>query len=93
MHLFRAENATKSHRHRATFAAFEIAHTLADFGAAIMFIIGSIMFFFDAWQTMGTWLFLIGSILFACKPSLRLARELRLVAMGDVEDYADTPNG
>lgn len=92
MTLFRHENANKSARHQRTYAAFEIAYTLVDFSAAVLFIIGSIMFFSDDWTYAGTWLFLIGSILFACKPTLRLVRELRLVAMGDTDDVADKLN-
>ena len=88
MPLFHPQNKDRSARHSAIYAAFEIAYTIIDFSAALCFIIGSVMFFSEDWQTPGTWLFLIGSILFACKPTLRLVRELRLVALGDVEDVA-----
>ena len=89
MSLFQSDNGTQSPRHRAIYAAFEIAYTLVDFGAAVMFIIGSVMFFSEQWQTAGTWMFLIGSILFASKPTLRLIREVRLVLLGDTEDVAN----
>ena len=64
------------------YAIYEIIYTLIDFAAAILFVIGSIMFFSDNWQTPGTWMFLIGSIFFATKPTLRVVRELHLAAMG-----------
>lgn len=89
MSQFHPENEDRTERHCKTYASFEIAHTLVDFSAAVLFIIGSIMFFSDAWATMGTWMFLIGSIFFAVKPTLRLFRELRLVALGDAKSVAD----
>ncbi|MEM6849795.1 MAG: YrhK family protein, partial [Pseudomonadota bacterium] len=50
-------------------ALFEIAHTTADFCAALCFVVGSVMFFFSAWLIPGTWFFLVGSVLFALKPT------------------------
>ena len=64
-------------------------YTVVDFGAAICFVVGSIMFFSEAWLIPGTWLFLLGSMLFACKPSIRLWRELRLFATGDIDTLAE----
>lgn len=89
MPLFQHENRQRSAETRRLYAAFELAYTIADFAAATCFIIGSVMFFFDAWQTPGTWMFLIGSILFATKPTMRVVRELRLAAAGDEEDLAE----
>jgi hypothetical protein len=93
MGLFSPENRDRSDRHREIWAAYEVAYTAVDFGAAISFVVGSVMFFFDSLQFAGTWLFLIGSILFAAKPSIRLARELRLAAIGDTEDLARRLDG
>lgn len=89
MNLFRNDRRNKSTDHNRVYARFEIAYTLADFLAAACFVVGSVMFFFDGWQTPGTWLFLIGSLLFALKPTLRLAREITLYRMGDMSDLAD----
>lgn len=69
-------------------AAFELAYTAVDFAAASSFIAGSVMFFFEDWQTPGTWMFLLGSILFATKPTMRFLREVHLAAKGDAEDLA-----
>ncbi len=74
---------------RRIYATYEIIYTFVDFIAAILFVIGSIMFFSETWEVFGTWLFLIGSLCFAAKPSLRLIRELKLASMGDVDDLAD----
>jgi hypothetical protein len=93
MALFSPENRDKTARHRRIWALYEIAYTAVDFGAAISFIIGSIFFFWESLQTAGTWLFLIGSILFAAKPSIRLAREIKLAAIGDYDDLEKRADG
>lgn len=69
-------------------AIYEIIYTAVDFGAAICFVVGSVMFFSEAWLIPGTWLFLVGSLLFAAKPSLRLAREIQLWRRGGTEALA-----
>lgn len=88
MKLFQHSNRERSPRSRQLYAAFELAYTLVDFGAALCFVVGSVMFFSEDWQTPGTWLFLVGSVLFAAKPTLRLVREVKLAALGDAEDLA-----
>lgn len=87
--LFRHDQRDKSARHRDIYAAFEIVYTLVDFSAALLFLIGSVMFFSSAWEYVGTWLFVVGSLLFAAKPTLRLVREMKLAAIGDSEDLAE----
>jgi len=67
---------------RRVYALYEMAHTLVDLGAALCFIVGSFFFFSDELQYAGTWLFVIGSFLFAVKPTLRFARELKLLRLG-----------
>ncbi|MEP1199618.1 YrhK family protein [Tateyamaria sp.] len=93
MMIFEPPHSNRSEAWKRRFAAFEIVHTLIDFGAALCFIIGSIMFFSEEWLTPGTWLFLVGSILFACKPTVRLIRELQLAAHGDVDALAKGEGG
>ena len=78
---------------RRAYAIYEIVYTLVDFGAAVLFVIGSIMFFFDAWVTFGTWLFLIGSLLFATKPTIRLVRDIRLATHDGEQELADRYEG
>ncbi|MGR3571395.1 YrhK family protein [Brevirhabdus sp.] len=87
--LFHHENRQKSERSRRVYARYELAHTAADFIAAISFLIGSVMFFFESMQTPAIWLFVIGSVFFLIKPSLRLARELTLYRMGEINKLAD----
>lgn len=93
MRLFHRDRRDYSAAHRRIYARFEIAYTTVDFLAALMFIVGSVMFFSDAWQVTGTWLFLVGSFFFAAKPTLRLWREVKLYRLGDLEHLAARANG
>jgi len=86
--LFQHKNREASDASRLLYAQYEIAYTVVEFLAAVLFIIGSIMFFYDELQTAGTWMFLIGSLFFAAKPALRVSREIKLYRMGDVADLA-----
>lgn len=45
MRLFNPDNRTRSAEHKRVYALYELAYTLNDFGAALLFVIGSIMFF------------------------------------------------
>lgn len=78
MATFEQSNRTRTPKHRETTRSYEILRTLVEFLAAVSFIIGSALFFYDSLQTAATWLFLVGSILFAARPTIRLALELRL---------------
>ncbi len=89
MALFNPKNRTQSHEHRRIYALYEVWYTAVDFGAALSFVIGSILFFSDSTMTAATWLFLIGSILFAAKPTIRLLREIKYLRMGNYEALAE----
>ncbi len=89
MQLFRHENRERNHKTRRVYAYFELVYTCVDFSAAACFTIGSVLFFWKSTETPAIWLFLIGSILFAAKPTLRLAREIKLVRMGKLDSLAD----
>jgi hypothetical protein len=60
---------------------YEIFHLLVDFLAATMFVIGSALFFFPSTTYAATWLFLIGSVFFGLKPTLKLVREVHLLRL------------
>ncbi len=79
----------QSERHKRIYALYELAYTLIDASAALLFIVGSIMFFSSAWVYTGTWCFLVGSAFFATKPTLRVVREFHLLRLGDYEDLAE----
>ena len=89
MALFRPENRTKSLRNRRLYAAYELAYTLVDFSAAMLFLVGSVLFFYKSLETPAIWCFVIGSVCFALKPTLRIVRELHYVYEGDLKDVAE----
>lgn len=62
--------------------AYFWAHLMADFGCGVCFVLGSAFFFYDSLYNAATWLFLIGSILFAAKPTVRLTHELHRRRLG-----------
>jgi hypothetical protein len=95
-----AHDASTEPEHRAHIrrvrSAYEWMHLIADFTAAMLFVAGSVAFFYPSAMHAGTWMFLIGSICFALKPTLRLAsrlhearilrrieEEARRIALGD----------
>ena len=83
MKLFRSRRFDASSRNRQVYSAYEIAYTTVDWLAAVLFTIGSIMFLYDDLMKAGTWLFIIGSVCFALRPTIRLARELHLARLGE----------
>jgi len=74
--LFEPHHPQLSRARRRSHQYHEIAYTLVDFGAAVTFVVGSIFFFYPDLTEKGTWLFLIGSILFGIRPTVRLSREI-----------------
>ena len=86
--LFHQDNRSSQHQERI-FAASEMARTCVDFCAATCFVVGSAFFFRLSTETAALWLFLIGSILFGVKPTLKMTREIHLARIGDAEDLAE----
>ncbi|ASK64557.1 N-acetyl-gamma-glutamyl-phosphate reductase [Brachybacterium avium] len=88
MRLFdpRARQVTAQQARR--YAMFEILHTIADVLAALLFVVGSILFFSEQTQFAGTVCFLVGSFFFAAKPSIRIVRELWLARSHKVDRLA-----
>lgn len=76
--MFDVGNATASPRHEEVHKRYQRVYTLVDFAAAMTFVVGSVLFFFDSQQLPATWAFLVGSILFAARPTVSVARELHL---------------
>lgn len=89
MQFFNPENRTKSHRNRKIYAVYEIAYTAVDFSAAILFLVGSVLFFYKSLENPAIWCFVIGSVFFALKPTIRIVRELHFLMMGDYSDLAE----
>ena len=88
MKIFHPDNRMRSETHKRIYAMYELVYTLNDLGAAALFVIGSILFFNDATVYAGTWLFLIGSIMFALRPMIKLSREIKYLRLGDYDDVA-----
>ncbi len=70
-----------SREHVRVYSFYERLYTTIDLVAALCFVVGSVMFFFEAWMIPGTWFFLIGSICFAAKPMVRFLREFNLARL------------
>ncbi|WP_417219481.1 YrhK family protein [Arthrobacter sp.] len=83
--IFTSDKRNKSEEHQRLYAGFEIAYTVVDFSAAALFIVGSIMFFSESLMIPGTWCFLVGSVCFALKPTLRLVRELQMARLDKLQ--------
>ncbi|NUR10169.1 MAG: YrhK family protein [Nocardioidaceae bacterium] len=49
---------------------------------ALWFLVGSILFFWEATTVAATWCFLLGSIEFLVRPAIRLARHVHIGRIG-----------
>lgn len=78
MRGFDPRRATASPRHQEIYNRYQTAYTLVEFAAAVAFVIGSVFFFSESLSVAADWLFLGGSILFAVRPTVAVARELHL---------------
>ncbi len=61
MAVFTPSNKTLSPEHERVYALFEIWYTVVDLAAALLFVVGSVLFFWDETQFTATWMFVIGS--------------------------------
>lgn len=86
MKLFSPDNHVRSEKHKKIYAYCELAYTLVDVSAAVLFIVGSILFFSENTTYLGTWLFLVGSILFGLRPTIKLFREFAYLRMEAYDD-------
>ncbi|WP_238366852.1 YrhK family protein [Mesobacterium pallidum] len=88
MNLFSHQNRERNADTRRVYAAYELAHTAVDFAAGLMFTLGSVLFFWPQTETAAIWLFTLGSVCFMAKPTIRLAREVKLWRMGQIDKLA-----
>ncbi len=93
MAYFNPDNRTRTQRNRRLYAAYEIGYTAVDFAAALLFLTGSVLFYSEQTQTVATTMFVIGSVCFALKPTLRLVREIHYAAIGRLDDLAKRAEG
>lgn len=61
---------------------YEWLHIINDIMIAIWFLIGSFFFFYESTQTVGTWLFVIGSAQMMVRPIIRIAHKIHV---GEIE--------
>lgn len=57
---------------------YQTLSILNDFLIGIWFLVGSVFFFWSAWQETGTWLFVVGSAQLLIRPVIRLAHQIHL---------------
>ncbi|MAU80404.1 YrhK family protein [Gordonia sp. Z-3] len=57
---------------------WEVASIANDILIAIWFVAGSVLFFDESTSTVGTWLFLLGSVQLLIRPAIRLSRRIHL---------------
>lgn len=77
-----------SEQHPRIYAIYELWYTIVDVAAALSFVVGSFLFLSEETKSLGTWLFIAGSFFFLMKPIIRLLREARYLALGDVGTLA-----
>lgn len=93
---FDPRRATASDRHAEIYGRYEKMYTTVEFAAAAAFVVGSVLFFFASEQIPATWFFLVGSILFAARPTVKVLREYHLARIplpGDNTTSADPAVG
>lgn len=79
--MFDPRTATAGPRHRTIYGRYQKIYTLVEFAAALAFVIGSALFFSPTTQEAATWFFLLGSIFFAARPTVRVLRENHLARL------------
>ncbi|MEY2342923.1 YrhK family protein [Acidithiobacillus sp. IBUN Pt1247-S3] len=57
---------------------YETISIINDFLIGILFLVGSVFFFYPSMETAGVWLFVIGSAELLIRPSIRLARNIHV---------------
>ncbi|WP_431983749.1 YrhK family protein [Streptomyces qinglanensis] len=67
---------------------YATASIVNDILIALWFIVGSVMFFSEAWTVPGTWCFLIGSVELLVRPVIRLGRHVHLRRVGGSPEAA-----
>jgi len=88
MRIFAPDARHNSKQHEKLYAAYELAFTIVQFSAGMLFLVGSWMFFYKALETPAIWCFVVGSAFFVIAPSLKLVRELHYALIGDFSDLA-----
>jgi hypothetical protein len=86
--LFHVDARSHLMVHKRIYAMSELLHTLVDVAAALCFLTGSILSLSDETKAIATWFYIVGSVFFLLKPIIRISREVRYAALGDVDALA-----
>lgn len=70
-------------KHGKVYGQYQSVYDTVDLLAAIAFVVGSALFFSEKTQTTATWLFLIGSVFFAVRPMIHVARDFHMARLPD----------
>ena len=89
MKIFAPNTRNLSRQHETLYAAYELASTLVQVAAGLLFLVGSWLFFYKALENTAVWFFVIGSLLFVIGPSPKLLRELHYALMGNYAELAE----
>lgn len=89
MKIFQPIKETIRDQNSEVYALYELAYTAVDFLAAGLFVVGSILLFNEATTYAATWMFLIGSICFGLKPTIRLMRRVQMFRNGREKELAE----
>lgn len=77
------------HRELIVHQRYEVLSMINDFMLGIWFTVGSVCFFYQgAVQTVGVWLFVIGSIQLLIRPAIRLHRYVYFKQLPDTDQDA-----
>ncbi len=87
MKIFDSRNRLHTKNHAEIVRSYEIIRTVIEFCAALCFVAGSVLFFYDDYIYAGTWLFVIGSLFFAFRPTIRLLLEFHLVNLPIPDEF------
>ncbi|MES1948075.1 hypothetical protein C84B14_12026 [Salinisphaera sp. C84B14] len=78
--MFEPKHAA-THQERRVYGRYEKLYTLNDFLAALYFLVGSVMFFYESLMVAATWCFTIGSVHFLLRPTIKVAREFHIAQL------------
>ncbi|MBX2805992.1 MAG: YrhK family protein [Hyphomicrobiales bacterium] len=84
--MFKPKLFAATSQHTRIYGFLERVYTVVDLMAAMFFLIGSISYFYPDLVYVGTWMFVIGSLLFALRPAVRFLREYHLASLPLPED-------
>ena len=69
---------TLTPRHSEIYRRYQLVRTVISFGAAACFVVGSVLFLSPSTTGTAARLFLIGSLMFAVKPTIDMIRTFHL---------------